>query len=72
MLAEPYLQRRFQAGKEEGQKAGIQQGRAEERARRHKYASKLRVWNEQRIKAAEKGEPFDEPMPEDDYDDEPK
>ena len=68
MLAEPYLQRRFQAGKEEG----IQQGRAEERARRHKYASKLRVWNEQRIKAAEKGEPFDEPMPEDDYDDEPK
>lgn len=60
MLAEPYLQKRFRAGREEG----IKEGRAEERARRHNYVSMLRAWNERRIEAADKGEPFDEPMPE--------
>ena len=60
MLAEPYLQKRFRAGREEG----IKEGRAEERARRHKYISMLRAWNERRLEAEANGEPFDEPMPE--------
>ena len=68
MLAEPYLRRRFQKGKAEGIEEGIQQGRAEERARSQRYVSRLRAWTESRIKAAEEGVPFDEPMPE--YDDE--
>ena len=56
MLAEPYLQRRFRAGKEEG----IKEGR--------RYASEVKAWNERRLNAEAKGKPFDEPMPEIDYD----
>ena len=58
MLAERYKKHRYEVGK------------AEERARTRRYAAKLRTWNEERIEAAEKGEPFDKPMPEfDDEDD---
>ena len=56
MLAEPYLQKRFRAGREEG----IKEGR--------RYASQVKAWNERRLEAEAKGEPFDEPMPEIDYD----
>ena len=78
MLAERYLKRRFEEGKSEGielgkeagKAAGIELGRAAERARSRKYAARLRAWAESRIEATEKGEPFDEPMPElDDEDD---
>jgi len=82
MLAERYLKRRFEEGKAEGKSegielgkeagkaAGIELGRAAERARSRKYAARLRAWAESRIEATEKGEPFDEPMPElDDEDD---
>ena len=59
MLAERYLKRRFEEGK------------AAERARSRRYAARLRAWAEGKIEAAEKGEHFDEPMPElDDEDDE--
>ena len=54
MLAERYKRMRFRAGMKEG-------------ARR--YAAKIQAWAERKIEAAEKGEPFDEPMPEPDDDD---
>ena len=56
MLAERYKRLRYEAGKEA------------ERARNHRYIAKLRAWNQERLDAAEKGEPFDEPMPEPDDD----
>ena len=62
MLAEPYLKKRFRAGFKEG----IKRGREEERVRRSRFASRLRAWNERRIEAAEAGESFNEPMPEED------
>ena len=68
MLAEPYLRRRFQAGKEEGKEEGKAEGIKQERARSRRYATKLRAWAEGKVSAAEKGEPFDEPMPEPDDD----
>ena len=59
MLAERYLKRRFEEGKES------------ERKRSRRYFKKLSAWNQERLDAAEKGEPFDKPMPElDDEDDE--
>lgn len=64
MLAERYKRHRYEVGKTEGIELGIQR----ERARSRRYAAKIRAWNESRIKAAELGIPFDEPMPE--YDDE--
>ena len=85
MLAERYLRRRFEEGKKEGIERGIERGieqgieqglkegkivaRAEERARNRRYIARLRAWDGRRIEAAEKGEPFDEPMPEPDDDD---
>lgn len=57
MLAERYKRHRYEVGK------------AEERARNRKYIAKLRAWNQERLEAAEKGGPFDEPMPEPDDDD---
>ena len=76
MLAERYLKRRFEEGKEEGKAEGFDEGFGEgradgrelERKRSRRYAQKLRAWNQERLDAAEKGEPFDKPMPE--YDDE--
>ena len=65
MLAERYKRHRYEVGKAEG----VELGKAEERARRHRYSARLRAWNESRIRAAEEGEPFDEPMPEPDDED---
>lgn len=76
MLAERYKRHRYEVGKREGIEQGLEQGieqglkegkivaRAEERARNRKYIARLRAWNASRIKAAEEGLPFDEPMPE--------
>lgn len=62
MLAERYKRHRYEVGKAEGIKEGSKKAK--------RYASKIRAWNERRIEAAERGEPFDEPMPElDDEDD---
>ena len=78
MLAERYKRHRYEVGKAEGKEEGIKQGirqgiergKIAERARSRRYATRLRAWNESRIKAAEEGIPFDEPMPElDDEDD---
>lgn len=60
MLAERYLRRRFEEGKEEG----FEEGKALERKHSRRYAQKLRAWNQERLEAAEKGELFDKPMPE--------
>ena len=60
MLAERYKRHRYEVGKAEGIKEGIREG--SKKAKR--YASKIRAWNERRIEAAERGESFDEPMPE--------
>ena len=60
MLAERYLRRRFEEGREEGKELGLKRGR--------RYAEKLQTWNHERLEAAEKGEHFDKPMPE--FDDE--
>ena len=76
MLAERYLRRRFEEGKEEGREEGKELGRElgkEEGKelglrRGRRYAEKLQIWNNERLEAAEKGEPFDKPMPE--FDDE--
>ena len=46
-------------GREEGVKQGVEQGRAE-------TVAKFREWNERRLEADAKGEPFDEPPPLDD------
>lgn len=68
MLAERYLRRRFEEGREEGKEEGFEAGKALERKHSRRYAEKLQTWNNERLEAAEKGEPFDKPMPE--FDDE--
>ena len=50
-------------GREEGVKQGLEQGVAQGRA---ETAAKFREWNERRLEADAKGEPFDEPPPLDD------
>ena len=67
MLAERYKRHRYEVGKAEGKAEGIKEGIKEGSKKAKRYASKIRAWNERRIEAAERGEPFDEPMPE--YDD---
>ena len=52
MLAERYLQRRY----EEGQAKGRAEGMADEAAR-------WRAWNARRLEAEREGRPFDEPPP---------
>ena len=51
MLAERYLRRRFQEGKEEGIRM---------------LSEKVRAWNERRLEAERRGEEFNEPPPIDD------
>ncbi len=48
MLAERYLRRRFQEGKQEGRK---------------EKSEEFRAWNERRLQAESRGEKFDEPPP---------
>jgi hypothetical protein len=51
MLAERYLRRRFQEGKQEG---------------RREVSEKVRAWNERRLEAERRSEEFNEPPPIDD------
>ncbi len=62
MLAEPYLRRRFEAGRKEG--------REEERRRIERISAKIKAWNQRRLEHEANGEPFDEPLPDFDADDE--
>ena len=57
ILAERYLKRRYEEGREE------------ERKRMKQYKSRLKVWDARRLKSEAAGEPFDEPLPEFDDDD---
>ena len=59
MLAERYLRRRFQEGKEEGLEEGKQEGRRE-------LSEKVRAWNERRLEAERLGKKFNEAPPIDD------
>ena len=56
MLAERYLRRRFQEGKEEGLEEGKQEGRRE-------MSEKVRAWNERRLEAERLGKKFNEAPP---------
>ena len=58
MLAERYLKRRYEAGREE------------ERKRHKRHNARLKAWDARRLKSIAEGEPFDEPMPDFDDDDE--
>lgn len=63
MLAERYLKRRYQIGREDGLNIA--------RRRQKRYSARLKAWDARRLKSIADGEPFDEPMPElDDDDDE--
>ena len=62
MLAEPYLRRRFEAGRKEG--------REEERRKTERISAKIKAWNQRRLEHEANGEPFDEPLPDFDADDE--
>lgn len=53
-LAERYLRRRFQEGKQQGVEEGIQL-----------LAEKVKEWNERRLEAKRRGEDFNEPLPTD-------
>ena len=55
-LLEPLKERQRREGVEAGIALGREEGRSESNAR-------WRAWNERREKAAERGEPFDEPPP---------
>lgn len=63
MLAERYLKKRYQIGREDGLNIA--------RRRQKRYSARLKAWDARRLKSIADGEPFDEPMPElDDDDDE--
>ena len=62
MLAEPYLRRRFEAGRKEGSE--------EERRKTERISAKIKAWNQRRLEHEANGEPFDEPLPDFDADDE--
>ena len=67
MLAERYLRRRFQEGKEEGLEEGKQQGLEEGKQEgRRELSEKVRAWNERRLEAERLGQEFNEPPPIDD------
>ena len=57
MLAERYLKRRYEEGREEVLR------------RQKRYNARLKAWDTRRLKSIAEGEPFDEPMPEFDDDD---
>ena len=52
MLAERYLKRRYEEGREE------------ERRRMKRYHARLKAWDASRLKSEAAGELFDEPLPE--------
>lgn len=57
MLAERYLKRRYEEGREEVLR------------RQKRYNTRLKAWNARRLKSEAEGEPFDEPLPDFDDDD---
>lgn len=57
MLAERYLKRRYE------------EGRKEVLRRQKRYNARLKAWNARRLKSVAEGEPFDEPLPDFDDDD---
>lgn len=78
MLAERYLKRRYEVGREEGleegrvegfeegREVGRIEGREEAREalmRQKRYSARLKAWDARRLKAKDEGEPFDEPVP---------
>lgn len=75
MLAERYLKKRYEVGKEEGVEIGKVKGRAEGRVEgvkqeRKRNEERLRIhnarldaWDERRLRAQDEGKPFAEPMP---------
>ena len=78
MLAERYLKRRYQIGREEGREEGFEDGREVGRVEERKESrrlqkrrnARLKAWDARRLKSIAEGEPFDEPMPDFDDDDE--
>jgi flagellar biosynthesis/type III secretory pathway protein FliH len=64
MIAEKFLRNERAKGRSEGlvegRSEGLVEGRAEERA---EIKKRLEAWNARRIEAANRGEPFDEPIP---------
>ena len=63
-LLEPLKARQRAEGRAEGIAEGIAEGRAEGRAETN---AEWRTWNERRMAAEAKGEPFDEPPPDSKY-----
>ncbi len=56
----PLIEKRRAEGRVEGRAEGRVEGRAEMRA---EMLEAVRQWNERRLAAEAKGEPFDEPLP---------
>ena len=54
------MERGEERGLEQGLKRGLEQGAIQERAN---LSAQIREWNERRLAAESKGEPFDEPPP---------
>ena len=69
MLAERYLKRRYTTGREEGIEEGANRERAKARKRQNRHTARLKAWNARRLKSEAEGEPFDEPLPDFDDDD---
>ena len=70
MLAERYLKRRYQIGRDEGIEEGANRERAKASRRQKRHNARLKAWDARRLKSIADGEPFDEPMPNFDDDDE--
>lgn len=70
MLAERYLKRRYATGREEGIEEGTNRERAKARRLQKRYKARLKAWNARRLKSEAEGEPFEEPLPDFDDDDE--
>lgn len=74
MLAERYLKKRYEVGKEEGVEIGRVKGREEgkvegAKAERARAKARFDAWNKRRLEAESEGKPFDEPNPDFDGDD---
>ena len=64
MVAERYLQRRYNEGEEAGRAAGVKEGRAEGVKEGRKSTQQLwEAWNRRRLEAEANNEPFNEPPP---------
>ena len=72
MVAERYLNRRWQEGRQEGLQEGLQEGRQEglqegrqegKREGSKAQQRKWEEWNARRLQAESRGEPFSEPPP---------